>query len=100
HTQLIPDLDLAPGIRYRIGCWLAEAGEDELAFGALWESVREDGPTPAAAGALYRAGLLAWERLRSPHSAREAWERLLEQFPDSAWTDAARDGLRRLPAAG
>lgn len=100
YTALIPDLDLSPGIRYRVGCWLADAGDDELAFRAFWESVREDGATPAAASALYRAGLLALERLRSPLHAREAWERLLEQFPDSAWTDAARDGIRRLPSAG
>jgi membrane associated rhomboid family serine protease len=100
YTPLIPDLDLPPGVRYRIGCWLAEAGEDELAFRALWESVREDGATPAAASALYRAGQVAWERLKNPLHAREAWERLLEQFPDSPWSDAARDGLRKLPAPG
>jgi rhomboid family protein len=100
YSHLLPELDLGPGIRYRIGCWLAEAGEDEWAFRALWESVREDGATPAAASALYRAGLLAWERLRSPLHAREAWERLLEQFPDSPWTEAARDALRHLPTPG
>lgn len=98
YTRALPDLALPSGVRFRIGCWLAEAGEDELAFRALWESVREDGATPAAAGALYRAGLLALERLKSPTHARQAWERLLEQFPDSAWTDAARDALRRLPS--
>jgi len=99
YVELIPDLDLAAGVRFRIGCWLVESGDAEGAFRALWESVREDGP-PAAAGALYRAGQVAWERLRSPLHAREAWERLLEQFPDSQWSDAARDGLRRLPSAG
>lgn len=97
YTALVPDLDLRPGVRFRIGCWLAEAGDGEGAFRAMWESVREDGP-PAGAGALYRAGQVAWDRLQSPLHAREAWERLLEQFPDSAWSDAARDGLRRLPA--
>lgn len=96
YVSLIPELDLAAGVRFRIGCWLVEAGDAEGAFRALWESVREDGP-PAAAGALYRAGQVAWERLRSPLHAREAWERLLEQFPDSHWSDAAREGLRRLP---
>jgi membrane associated rhomboid family serine protease len=100
YSRLVPDLDLPPGVRYRIGCWLAEAGDNETAFRALWESVREDGATPSAAGALYRAGQIAWERLRSAPRARDAWERLLEQFPDSPWTDAARDALRRLPAAG
>jgi len=99
YTTLVPDLDLRPGVRFRIGCWLAEAGEGEAAFHAMWESVREDGP-PAGAGALYRAGQVAWDRLHSPHHAREAWERLLEQFPESAWSDAARDGLRRLPESG
>lgn len=99
-TAVVPSLDLPPGVRFRVGCWLAEAGQDELAFRALWESVREDGATPGAAGALYRAGQVAWERLRSPLHAREAWERLVEQFPESPWTDAARDGLRRLSAAG
>lgn len=98
YTGLVPDLDLPPGVRFRIGCWLADAGDGEGAFRAMWESVREDGP-PAGAGALYRAGQVAWDRLKSPLHAREAWERLLEQFPDSAWSDAARDGLRRLPAA-
>jgi membrane associated rhomboid family serine protease len=98
YTRLVPDLDLPSGIRYRVGCWLADSGDNEGAFRSLWESVREDGATPAAASALYRAGQVAWERLRSPAHAREAWERLLEQFPDSAWTDAAREGLRQLPA--
>jgi membrane associated rhomboid family serine protease len=96
--EVVPDIDLPAGVRYRIGCWLAEAGEDELAFRALWESVREDGSTAAAASALYRAGQVAWERLRSPMHAREAWERLLEQFPDSPWSDKAREGLRGLAA--
>jgi hypothetical protein len=95
-TAIVAGLDLPPGVRFRIGCWLAEAGEDELAFRALWESVREDGATPGAASALYRAGQVAWERLRSPVHAREAWERLLEQFPESPWSEKARDGLRRL----
>jgi membrane associated rhomboid family serine protease len=99
YTQLVPELDLRAGVRFRIGCWLAESGDAEGAFRALWESVREDG-APAAAGALYRAGQVAWERLKSPLHAREAWERLLEQFPDSHWSDAARDGLRRLPSTG
>jgi len=99
-TAIVPALDLPPGVRFRVGCWLAEAGQDELAFRALWESVREDGGTPGAASALYRAGQVAWERLRSPLHAREAWERLLEQFPESPWSDAARDGLRRLSAPG
>lgn len=98
-VSLVPDVDLPSGVRYRIGCWLADAGDDELAFRALWESVREDGTTAAAASALYRAGQVAWERLRSPLHAREAWERLIEQFPDSAWSDAARDGLRRVARA-
>ena len=93
-------LDLPPGIRYRIGCWLADTGQEELAFRALLESVREDGATPGSAGALYRAGQLAWERMKSASQAREAWERLLEQFPDSPWSDAARDGLRQLPSPG
>jgi hypothetical protein len=96
YTALVPDLDLPPGVRFRVGCWMADAGDAEGAFRAMWESVREDGP-PAGAGALYRAGQVAWDRLKSPLHAREAWERLLEQFPDSAWSDAARDGLRRLP---
>lgn len=96
--RLVPGMDLPRGVRYRIGCWLADSGEPEMAFGALWESVREDGATPSSAGALYRAGQIAIERLRSPSHARDAWERLLEQFPDSPWSDAARDGLRRLGA--
>jgi membrane associated rhomboid family serine protease len=100
YVAAVPDLNLPGGIRYRIGCWLAEAGESELAVKTLWESVREDGATPAAASALYRAGQVAWERMKSDALAREAWERVLEQFPDSPWSDAARDGLRRLPHAG
>ncbi len=98
YVELVPELDLPPGIRYRLGCWLADAGRDELAFRALWESVREDGATPSSAAALYRAGKLALERLQSPRHARQAWNCLLEQFPDSPWCDAARDSLRHLPA--
>lgn len=98
YLELVPELDLPPGIRYRLGCWLADAGQDEIAFRALWESVREDGTTTATAAALYRAGKLACERLSSPRHARMAWHYLVEQFPDSPWSDAARDGLRQLPA--
>jgi len=96
---LVPELALGPGVRYRLGCWLIEVGDAELAFRSLWESVREDGASAGAASALYRAGQVAWERLKDPAHAREAWEYLLERFPDSAWSDAARDGLRGLPAA-
>lgn len=99
YGLLVPDLDLPPGVRYRIGSWLAEAGEPETAFRCLLESVREDGASSASAAALYRAGQLACERLASTTRAREAWERLLEQFPDSPWSDAARDGLRKLTTA-
>ena len=85
YGQLVPDLDLPAGIRYRIGCWLADTGDAEAAFRCLLESVREDGASGGAAS-LYRAGQLAWERL-------------LQQFPDSDWSDAAKDGLRKLPSA-
>jgi membrane associated rhomboid family serine protease len=98
YGQLVPDLDLPTGIRYRVGCWLADTGDAEAAFRCLLESVREDGASGGAAS-LYRAGQLAWERLSSASRARDAWERLLQQFPDSDWTDAARDGLRKLPTA-
>ncbi len=75
-------------------------GHEQAAESApSWRQARSHG-TPGAASALYRAGQVAWERLRSPLHAREAWERLLEQFPESPWSDAARDGLRRLSAAG
>jgi membrane associated rhomboid family serine protease len=100
YLRLVPNLDLPRGVRYRIACWLADAGENEMAFGAFWDSVREDGATPSSAGALYRAGQIALERLRNPTHARDAWERLVDQFPESDWSDAAREGLRRLPAAG
>jgi len=93
--ELVPELDLSAGIRYRIGCWLADAGEPRLAYEALWQSVREDGGS-SAASALSRAGQIAAEGLRSPADARAAWERLLAQYPDSPWADAAREGLRRL----
>lgn len=98
YGQLVPDLDLPTGIRYRVGCWLADSGDAEGAFRCLLESVREDGATGGAAS-LYRAGQLAWERLSSASRARAAWERLLQQFPESDWTDAAKDGLRKLPSA-
>lgn len=94
--RYVPDLDLPRGVRYRVACWMADSGDHELAYGALWDSVREDGATPSSAGALYRAGQIALERLHHPGHARDAWERLLEQFPESPWSDAARDGLRRL----
>jgi membrane associated rhomboid family serine protease len=97
YTGALPDLDLPAGIRYRIGCWLAEAGESEAAVRVLLESVRED--RSGAPAALYRAGQVAWERLSNDVQAREAWQRLLDQFPDSTWTDAAREGLRRLSAS-
>jgi membrane associated rhomboid family serine protease len=98
-SRTVPGLDLPRGVRYRLAGWLSESGDAELAFGAFWESVREDGATSSSASALYRAGQIALDRLRSPTHARDAWERLLKQFPDSDWSDAARDGLRRMSAA-
>ncbi|MBM3458484.1 MAG: rhomboid family intramembrane serine protease, partial [Armatimonadetes bacterium] len=53
---LIPEMRLHPGLRYRLGCWLAEEGEGEFAIRTLLESMREDGATPASASALFRAG--------------------------------------------
>lgn len=96
YSASLPDLDLPPGTRFRLGCWLAEAGENELAYAALRDSVREDGSAPGAAAALFRAGQVALERLRDPARAEEAWRRLLAQYPDSPWCDAAREALRKL----
>jgi membrane associated rhomboid family serine protease len=101
-SRLSRGVELSPGIRYRIGCWLAEVGDYEAAFAALLESVREDGPPHAAgaAAALHRAALVAAERLGNTARAQELWERLLLQFPDSPWAEDAREGLRRLPTPG
>ncbi len=94
---LIPDVRLPPGVRYRLGCWLADDGEGELAIRTLLESVREDGATGASASALFRAGEVAETRLQNQNRARILWERLLEQFPDSPWAAQAQERLRILP---
>jgi membrane associated rhomboid family serine protease len=91
------DPGLSPGIRYRIGCWLAEAGELRDAVTALCVSVREETSPAAAAASLYRAGLLAAERLGAPHAARELWQRLVRQYPGTSWCTAAQEQLGRLP---
>ena len=97
YLEQIPELVLPPGIRFRIAAWLAETGEGEAAYRAFVESVPEEGGRASAAGALYRAGHVALEQLGSPLHARAAWERLLEQFPDSTWSENARISLRTLP---
>lgn len=97
YSEWIPELDLPPGVRFRVGCWLAEAGHCHPAFQALCESVREDGATTASSGALFRAGQIAWERLRDPQQARRAWEQLVQEFPESPLADNAREELRKLP---
>ncbi|MFN3651755.1 MAG: rhomboid family intramembrane serine protease [Armatimonadota bacterium] len=96
YTALLPDLDLPPGLRYRIGCWLAEAGDLDESYRVLWDSVRDEGQAAAAPAALHRAALIAWERLHSPERARAAWLRLVEQYPQSPWTHAARERLALL----
>ncbi len=88
-SGLVGGLTLPSGVRYRLATWLEEAGEWEAAYRAFVESVPEDGGRDAAASALYRAGRLAFHRLESVLHARAAWERLIEQFPDSHWAETA-----------
>lgn len=97
YSTSLPELTLPPGIRYRLGCWLAEAGDAHLAHAALLASVSEDAGTPGAVAALFRAGQVARDRLGNHAMARAAWEQLLSEFPDSSWADQARGGLRGLP---
>ncbi len=97
-AELVPGLELTAGVRYRVGCWLEEAGQSEIAYLALKASAQEETGSAAAAGALYRAGRVALERLHSRRRAREVWERLVELYPESDWSEAGREALRRIPA--
>jgi membrane associated rhomboid family serine protease len=94
--QLLPDLRLSAGVRYRIGCWLAEAGQPAAAVAALLVAAREDAATPGAAAALFRAGEIAADRLHDPRRARSAWQRILLDYPESAYRDRAYERLGQL----
>ncbi len=96
YHELIPQLRLPTGARYRIGCWLAEAGDAAAAYSALMEAAREDAATPAAASALFRAGEIAAGRLRDPRRARAAWQKILLDYADSPWKDRAYESLGKL----
>ncbi len=95
-SPVTPDLNLPPGVRYQIATWLTEAGEHDHAYRAFLDSLKEDGSTTAAASSLFRAGEVAWQKLRQPARAHAAWARLLREHPDSAWSDRARALLGRL----
>lgn len=96
YQGLLPELRLPPGVRYRIGCWLAEAGQEPQAYVTLMQAAREDEATPAAASALFRAGEIAADHLGDPRRARAAWQRILLDYSDSAWRDPAYARLREL----
>lgn len=96
YTQLLPELRLPDGLRYRVGCWLAEAGEDQAAYAALIQAAQEDAATPAAASALFRAGEVAADRLHDPRRARAAWQRILLDYAETPWRDRAYERLRAL----
>lgn len=106
-TDLCPDLRLPHGVRYRIANWLLEAGDPVAAYAALLAAAEEEPPTDGAAAALLRAGEIAVEQLRDPVRARQAWRRILLEFPASPFADTAQRRLqqlsqpaRRSPAGG
>ncbi len=92
--RLFPDLALPPGVRFRLGTWLADGPDPEAAERALLRCAEDEPGTETAAAALFRAGQLAWERRQDTAAARATWTRLLEQHPDSPWCDQARARLR------
>jgi membrane associated rhomboid family serine protease len=96
YQELLPELRLPFGVRYRLGCWLAEAGDDQAAVAALMRAAHEDEATPGAASALFRAGEIAADRLQDPRRARLAWQRILLDYSESVWRDAAYARLGEL----
>lgn len=98
--ELLPDLRLPRGLRFRIGCCLADAGADREALAALLTAAHEDAATPAAAAsALFRAGEIAADRLQDAQLARACWQRVLLEYADSPWRDAAYGRLSGLRGA-
>lgn len=95
-AERLPALHLPVGVRYRIGCWLLEAGQPARAVEALLTAAREDAATPGAAAALFRAGEIAADRLQDARRARAAWQRILLDYPDSAYRDRAYQRLGQL----
>lgn len=55
----LPELELPPGIRYRLGCWIAERGNPREAISALMRAAVEETDQEAAAATLLRAAELA-----------------------------------------
>jgi outer membrane protein assembly factor BamD len=70
--------------------------------GAVWRYQRvgeEFADTPQAAPALFRAGLLADQRLEDAPQARALYERVMREHPNAEEAALAKTALSKLPAA-
>jgi outer membrane protein assembly factor BamD len=69
--------------------------------GAQWRYARvgnDYGDTPGAARALWKAGLLARDRLDDHAAARQSWEKLIAEHPEAPEAKEARSALGALSA--
>lgn len=82
--------------RWELARALADAGRGEEAIAALEALVAAHPAGRFPGAALQLAGRLHLEAGR-PERARDAWQRLLAQYPSFLFGDDVRDELRRLP---
>ena len=89
-----PGSERAPDALYFIGQSYASENPDSAA--AYYAQVAEQYPqSPRAASAVYNLGLLA-ERRRDTARAKEAFQRVVQSYPQSDEAALARDRLKAL----
>lgn len=79
---------------------MAEQLRDYRRAAALYrETEQGTADTTLAAEALYRAGMLARQRLDDPALAERTWEQGIRKYPDTSWADLMRSELEKMRPA-
>jgi membrane associated rhomboid family serine protease len=90
---------ISPATGFRLGVYLAEAGQTELALRTL-ERVASDSPdSPEAEMSLLKIGQLQLSALDDPQKAESTLKRFLERYPESRWRRFAEETLARAEEA-
>jgi TolA-binding protein len=89
-----PNDPQAPAAQQQIGDTYAEEEEWDAAYAAYEVVPQRWRDSPHAPNALLRAGIVAQEEARNRAKARQYYNRVIQEFPES---DARREATRRLP---